>query len=597
MKFTRSSINQTLLGTDLPKLQTLDTFANFDKIQIVNSQDLISVKLNYTPYLDLHGCPNTTLTISGINFPKYINLNGCSSINFTTVDIDSNFIFVDFTNVNSIRELEVSDIDFTNESFSGILLAKTIIGIGLQNCIAGNLDLRSINCTNINIQSGTYESISVLDNLDMLYILNMQTHIHCKSAESIKVMYCDVSCEKIEINGGFGYVQSNYNKGIIGDIILSNMNDIILGVCDCNSISVTDCTNITMYNTSGDIYTITHATNSISFTNCTFSSFAVDYSSGSVEFANCSWIESDSNNHRFIIQNCDKTIEEFNFFPLSKCAEVILFNCPNFIFDDSTPDIVTFINSNTTKTPNSKELSIINCDLTGWSDKCNNLIIRNCDNLELIDMTNVSGGLYIFCNKNLKYFMANGQSYGINNPVDEYLQEDQEKFFRLNGFENVNYISNPNFVNKRLKYDTKYIVSLNQSSDLFDDFETIMKNGIISMNFTPSDESYGEVINTISVYGLYVITNNNSITNNQFIYNSITSNLIDSDIDNIINYISLTRFASPLCITSGKETIAKLEERLIDNPYRSNIILMSTSDSNSDSISNLFSINLIVSDQ
>lgn len=592
LRFNRSSINQTLLGTDLPKLQTLDTFANFDKIEIVNSQDLTEVNLNYISYLDLHGCPNTTLKISAINLQKYINLNGCSSVTLNIVDIDNNFTFVDFTNVNSIGNLEVDNIDFTNENFSGILLAKEIIGISLRDCIAGNLDLKSINCAKITIERGTYDNISVLDNLDMLSISNIPNKLSIKSAKSVFFDNCDVSCELVQSDNYNSGVKSYYNKGIIGDVILSNNDNFTLSIYECNSISVTNCTNISMNNPSANTSIFTYAKNSISFTNCTFKSFVIDYLTESVELSNCSWIESGTNQRSFAIKNCDKTIEEFSFFPLSKCDTVVLFNCPNFIFDDSTPESVSFINSNTTKLPNSSDLLIINCDLTNYNGQCGNLFMSNCNNLQSLDLTNVSYG-YIYCNKNLKYFIVDGKSYGTDYPVDDYVSKNIGKFiFRLNGFENVNYISNPNFINGKLRYDDSYIIPINQPSDLYNNIEGVSKNGIISINGDFRD--HDEFFYSTSMYGLYIITNNNPIVSKNDFVNYIVSDLTDSDIDNIINNISLTRLVRPVYIASDEETIRKLEERLINNPDRSNIILMSTSDSNSDSISNLFSINLVI---
>lgn len=426
-----------------------------------------------------------------------------------------------------------------------------------------------------------------------MLISHIPNKLSIKSAKSVFLNNCDVSCELIQHDNYNSGVTSNYNKGVIGDVILSNSNHIFLSIYECNSISITDCTNITMKSQGTSIFT--YAKDSISFANCTFNNFAIDYSSGSVELTNCSWIESDKNQRLFAIKNCDKTINEFNFFPLSKCDEVILFNCPNFIFDDSTPESVIFINSNTTKLPNSSDLRIINCDLTNYNCQCGVLYIRHCNNLQSLDLTNVSGG-YIYCNKNLKYFTVDGKSYGTDYPVDDYVSKNIDKFtFRLNGFENVNFISNPNFINGKLRYDDSYIIPINQPSDLYNNIEEILINGIISINADFRD--HVEFFHAISMYGLYIITNNNPIVSKNDFVNNIVSDLTDSDIDNIINNISLTRLLTPLYITSDEETIRKLEERLIDNPDRSNIILMSTSDDNSDSISNLFSINLIISDQ
>ena len=592
LQFNRSSINQILLGTDLPKLQTLDTFANFDKIEIVNSQDLTEVKLNYISYLDLHGCPNVKFS-GNFTDSQYINLNGCSSVDINDIVIRDTKTFVDLTDVNQINTLSAYNINFTSESLSGALLAKNINSIILNNCIATNLNLISSNCTNITIRNGTYDNISVLDNLDTLSISNIPNKLSIESAKSVVLDNCDVSCKLVQSDNYNSNVSSYYNKGIIGDVILSNNDNFTLSIYECKSISVTYCTNISIQGQSANIFT--YAKDSISFRNCTFRNFAIDYSSGSVELKDCSWIESDMNHRSFIIQNCDKTIEEFSFFPLSKCYEVVLFNCPNFIFDDSTPESVSFINSNTTKLPNSNNLYIINCDLTNYNGQCGNLYIRYCNNLQSLDLTNVSYG-YIYCNKNLKYFTVDGKSYGTDYPVDDYVSKNIGKFtFRLNGFENVNYISNPNFINGKLRYDDSYIIPINQPSDLYNNIEGVSKNGIISINGDFRD--HGGLFYTTSEYGLYIITNNNPIVSKNNFVNYIVSDLTDSDIDNIINNISLTRLVTPVYITSDEETIRKLEERLIDNPYRSNIILMSTSDSNSDSISNLFSINLIINEQ
>lgn len=144
LQFTDSSTNQTLLGTDLPKLQTLNAFTNFDKIEIINSEDLTSVKLNYISYLDLHGCPNVRFSGSFMN-SQYINLNGCSSIDINDIEIRDTKTFVDLTDVNQINTLSSYNINFTSESFSGALLANNINSIILNNCIATNLDLISSN--------------------------------------------------------------------------------------------------------------------------------------------------------------------------------------------------------------------------------------------------------------------------------------------------------------------------------------------------------------------------------------------------------------------------------------------------------------------
>lgn len=586
MKFNDSLNPPTILGSDLPKLQTLQAAKPVEKIEIIDSQDLENVSIYNIKHLDLHGCQNVKFS-GDFTIAQYINLNGCSSININKITIEDPLTFADLTDVNQIDMLSAYSIDFTNEAFSGVLLAKNINSIKLNNCIATNLDLKSLNCMNIEIDNGTYDNISVLDKLDRLFISGISNKLSINSAKSINLHSCDVSCELISADNYSSTVISYYNKGVIGDVILSNSDDITLLIYECKSITLTNCTNIHMKESQTNSSFI-RALNSISFTDCTFNSFSVDYSTKSIKLLNCSWIESDENKRLFEIKNCDKTINDFSFFPLSKCDTVTLFNCPNFIFDDSNPETVSFINSNTTKIPNSKELHIINCDLTSYNGQCETLFISNCNNLQSLDLTNVSNG-YIYCNRNLKYFTVDGKSYGTDNSVDDYMLKNPYKFlFRLNGFENVDYISNPNFVNGKLRYDESYIIPIYQLSDL--NMEVIFKNGIISLNgdLLINDE----FLNTLSIYGVYIITNNKSVIPHVHIANSMTSSLIESDINNIIDMVSLIKPVTPMRIISNNETIQILEKRLINNPDRSNVILMSTSNNNN-LLSNLFYINLI----
>ena len=588
-----SSSRPAILGSDLPKLESLNSHIDFRKIEIINSQDLKNISVYSVLYLDLHGCPNVKFTSdTSLHNLEYINLNGCLNIDIQNEIQCNNLTFIDLTNINSVQKLYGKEIDFTNKNFSGALLAKTINSISFYHCIAGNLDLKSVNCKNILIKNGTYDNIYTLDNLEYLSINNIPNIISIKTTKSIDVVLCNVSCEKIERDGESGSVVSYYNKGIIGDIIISNSDEFILSVFDCNSIKLTNCTNINMIDNISE--TFTRSTNSISFINCTFKVFAIDYSSGSVELSNCSWIESDDNQRTFMIKNYNGTINDFSYFPLSKCEHVTLFNCPNFIFDDSTPNSVILINSNTTKNPNSRLLYITNCDLTNWSGKNEILRINSCNNLKSLDLSNVNY-CYVYNNINLKSFIVNGISYGIDKPVDEYISQHlSTHFFRFNGFENVNYISNPNFVNGKLKYDDKYIIQLNQSNDIFNNFMTVIENGIISINFELEKNDFDDLLESY-VYGLYTITNNHSIISDRYTSgNSFSSNLVDEDIDKIVRNISFINLTNPITVTSGKETISKLEERLLNSPYKSNIILVSTSDNNSNTTSNLFSVKLVM---
>lgn len=585
MKFTDSLNPPTILGSNLPKLQNLQAATPIEKIEIIDSQDLENVSIDNINHLDLHGCQNVKFS-GGIAFVQYVNLNGCSSININEIEIGSSMTFADLTDVNQINMLSAYSIDFTNEAFSGVLLAKSINSIILNKCVATNLDLKSLNCMDIAIINGTYDNISVLDKLDRLSISGISNKLSINSAKSIDLHSCDVSCELISADNYNSTVISYYNTGVIGDVILSNSDDITLLIYECKSITLTNCTNIRMKESQTNS-SFTRALNSISFTDCTFNSFSVDYSTKSIKLLNCSWIESDDNKRVFEIKNCDKTINEFSFFPLSKCNTVILFNCPNFIFDDSAPESVYFINSNTTKLPNSTNLHIINCDLTYYNGQCGSLFISNCNNLQYLDLNNISYG-YIYCNKNLKYFTVDGKSYGTDNSVDDYVSKNLSKFlFRLNGFENVDYISNPNFVNGELRYDPSYIIPINQPSDFI--MEKVLKNGIISINGDLVNQD--ELLNIAGIYGLYIITNNKSVIPNVPITNSMTSSLIESDINNIIDMISLIKLEIPIRIISNNETIRILEKRLVNNPDRSNIILMSTSNNNK-LLSNLFYINL-----
>lgn len=585
LKFNNNWKSLTILGSDLPKLQNLQTHTP-EKIEITDSQDLKRVFVSKIRHLDLHGCPNVEFA-GDFSTSEYINLNGCSSININKTTIQNSMTFVDLTDVNQINMLSAYSIDFTNEAFSDVLLAKNINSIILKDCVATNLDLKSLNCMDIVIINGTYDNISVLDKLDRLSISDISNKLSINSAKSINLHSCDVSCELISADNYNSTVISYYNKGVIGDVILSNSDDITLLIYECKSITLTNCTNIRMKESQSNS-SFTRALNSISFTDCTFNSFSVDYSTKSIKLLNCSWIESDDNKRVFEIKNCDKTINEFSFFPLSKCDTVTLFNCPNFIFDDSNPETVYFINSNTTKLPNSTNLHIINCDLTYYNGQCGSLFISNCNNLQYLDLNNVSYG-YIYCNKNLKYFTVDGKSYGTDNSVDDYVSKNLSKFlFRLNGFENVDYISNPNFVNGELRYDPSYIIPINQPSDFI--MEKVLKNGIISINGDLVNQD--ELLNIAGIYGLYIITNNKSVIPNVPITNSMTSSLIESDINNIIDMISLIKLEIPIRIISNNETIRILEKRLVNNPDRSNIILMSTSNNNK-LLSNLFYINLI----
>lgn len=570
------------------------TYLNINQSQVQSltiqySTNLTYVNIGSIKYVDLQGCSNAKIDANNTVSPYiHINLNGCVLANITNIQLDETTEFADLTDIESVDNLSCSIIDFTSEAFMGVLNANQINTITLSLCTAGNLDLSNKSTENVTIDDGQYESISLPNTLTSISVESMQTPISIQSCQSFKVFNSNVSCETIN-----GSVISDANNGSVGDIIMANVIKPFLIVDSCNSIDVNNCLNIEMLNNVYKLYTYGQ---SIQINNSTFSNASIDFSSTSIDLTGSTFFKNEDN--VLYIKNYNG--ESIDNLPTSLVSELAIRNCPNFNLENTTLEDIYIINSNTTYIPQQIEsLYLIDCDdindFVCDMSQTKTLIIQNCSNLNYIDFGTISasdfGVFRIIGNKNLKYIKYNDIEYGTTEPIDNLMQlVPMTNVLRFNGFENVNYISNPNFVNGKLVYSTDYIVDITSDADAESKGLDIIKNGMVKIQGELSPETY----QIFTIYCTFMDLNNQYNIKLQTENNLIAFTQLSEDgLANLKQQLdSLILFYPALVVTEYPSSAFN------DLKRRDNISIISLSDTPQPPLEpNVFSINLIVNEQ
>lgn len=457
------------------------------------------------------------------------------------------------------------------------------------------------NCLNINIENCTYLNVSIPKNLTSLHITNLSNEISIESTESLYALHSNVSCPIISKTGGdIANVISVNNYGIIGDIEFNNVTQVNILVVECNSIIIDNCNVIfdcNIYNPIGSIFT--HAKSNLSITNSTIDKFVIDFGNPTIEsitLSGLSW--SNNTGHALYIKNFDS--ENIEGLPMSQCPNVIIWNCPNFIIDESYTDNLSIIDSNTSILPQCK-LTLISCsDLTYLEGTFPQLYVYCCPNIKWIDLSNVNQWI-IIGNTKLESVIYTTQVYGTGTDplfsIDKLVEQfSSEEFhvFRFNAFKNVNFISNPNFINNKLYYDNEYIINISTLEDFItsttntDLTKNIIYTGMYKLDFDVEDGS----LFTLNMFGYLIFMNNfkMNISDNDTKPISFL-NLSEESIISSSKIINDNRLVVPKILFSDSDTI---DTFLANDQYNNIISLKITSGNEPSDISNIFNINLVI---
>lgn len=488
-----------------------------------------------------------------VNVP-YTNIYTINNYLEHSSEIYNNQLLIININLNKLDSINPSSIQMGNSSVCDFLGYQNLKSIKIANCLSNQTLNIPQACADIEILNSKYANINLSNtNLDRLIVENTQTPIVIESSKYLKLHECNVSCKNC------GEIISYSNNGAIENIIINDLDNINVCCDNCKSINIKNCRNIFM-GSYDPYWAYTYASESISITNSTFKSLYVDFSSGNVDLNGSEWIEisnPDTEFCQFGIKNFEG--ESIYGFPINVCDDAILWNCPNFIVDSNYKWALSLINSNTSILPECWGLIIIACSsLESYDGKCTHLSIFCCDNIETVDISNVENS-YIIGNRNLKSFTYNNITYGTNIPVDEFLKlpDNLYRIFRCNGFDNVDFRSNPNFINNSLVYNNSYKLNIYNESQLiksmFDDSDqtkNIINTGIgdIKYNISTNDNTY----NIIDSFGIYI--NSPSIRfNNIPLRPCIIEKLSNETIESINNIVDKSRYIYPLMIISSSE--------------------------------------------
>ena len=583
-----SEINSNIL----PNL----TYLNINQSQVQSltiqySTNLTYVNIGSIKSVDLQGCSNTKIDANNtISAYIRINLNGCNLANIANIQLDETTEFADLTNIASVDNLNCAPIDFTSEAFMGVLNANQINTITLKLCTAGNIDLSNKSTENVTIVGGQYESISLPNTLTSISVESMQTPISIQSCQSFRAFNSNVSCETI--NGSKAISLSN--NGIIGDITMSNLIGPEIIIENCNSININNCLNINML-PSIEYQTYTYGS-SISIINSTFSSASIDFSGTSIDLTGSTFSQNKDN--KVYIKNYNA--ESIDNFQTTLINELAIRNCPNFNLENTTLKDLYIINSNTTYIPPQIEsLVLIDCnDINNFIydiSQSEIIIIQNCSNLNYIDFGTIPESDFctfrIIGNKNLKYIKYNTIEYGKTEPIDNLMQlMPMTSVLRFNGFENVNYISNPNFVNEKLIYSADYFVNVASDEDAENKLLDIIKNGMVKIQGELNKGTY----QFFTVYCAFMDLNNQYNIILPFENNLIAFTQLSEDgLANLKQQLDSLNLFYPALVVTEYPTSA-----FNDLKRRDNISIISLSGTPQPPLEpNVFSINLIINEQ
>lgn len=577
-----SEINKNIL----PNLTYLNiNRSSVQNLTIQNSTNLTYINTGSLNWVDLQGCSNANIILESNTTFIHINLNGCVSAYIYIISINKTTEFADLSNIASVDIINCSDINFTSEAFMNVLNANKINSISFRNCTAGDLDLSNKSTTSVGISGGQYKSITLQDNLAYLSVTNMQTPISISSCYSFDATNANVTCENIEGN----VAKSVANNGNIGNITMSNILGPNIFIEKCNTININNCLNINM----GNENNICTYADSINIINSTFYSMSLDYNSGSIDLSGSTF----GNTKEMFLSIKNYKSENINNFPATYTNAIVLFNCPNFDLTGTTCDQYYIIKSKTSTLPNTGSiLLVIDCDdLTNFDGTFQSLRIYNCKNLESINMTNVERAT-IVGNKNLKYVTYNNIEYGITNPIDDFINmfELGYMIFRFNGFQNVNFISNPNFVNGDLVYDENYTIQIASNDDILnssvetDKTKNFIYTGLVKILSGDLGEDYLSLLYAFNIF----IDFNNAYTFKMFneLYFFEFKNMNEEGLTTFKNLIDSTSLMIPtLVITEYPSSVFD------DLKRRDNINVISLSDTPQPPLEpNMFSVKFIM---
>lgn len=462
------------------------------------------------------------------------------------------------------------------------------------------------NCLNIKIENCTYLNVLIPKNLTSLYIQDLSNEISIESTESLHAYNSNVSCPVISKTGGdTASAISVNNYGIIGDIEFNNVTSVNIMVVECNSIIINNCNvifdpNIDSY--FGSIFT--HAKSKLSITNSTINRFVIDFGNPTIEnitLSGLSW--SNFTDHTLYLKNFDS--ENIEGLPMTQCSDVFIWNCPNFIIDESYTNNLSIINSNTSVLPQCN-LKLIACsDLTYLEGTFPQLYVYCCPNIKWIDLTNVSQWVIVGNTKLESVIYNRTEVYGAGtNPlftIDELVKKfstDEYHLFRFNAFKNVDFISNPNFIDNKLYYGKegyeKYILEFHTPEELFasvtnpDPTQNIIYTGMYSLYLdAPEGSSF-----TLFMFADLIFMNNFELPISDSSAIPIAFlNLSEESIFSNSQIINNNRFTFPRILFSDSDTI----DTLLANDQYNNIISLKIAPGNKPSdISNIFNINLVI---
>lgn len=245
---------------------------------------------------------------------------------------------------------------------------------------------------------------------------------------------------------------------------------------------------------------------------------------------------------------------------------------------------------------------LISCsDLTYLEGTFPQLYVYCCPNIKWIDLSNVNQWIIIGNTKLESVIYNTTQVYGTGTDplfsIDKLVEQfSSEEFhvFRFNAFKNVNFISNPNFINNKLHYDDNYILNISTLEDFItsttntDLTKNVIYTGMYKLDF---DAEPGSLF-TLNMFGYLIFMNNfkMNISDNDTKPISFL-NLSEESIISSSKIINDNRLVVPKILFSDSDTI---DTFLANDQYNNIISLKITSGNGPSDISNIFNINLVI---
>lgn len=441
-----------------------------------NSEILTKVSFNGNK-LDLSGCSNVKLTTSTTQW-NILKLNGCSEIELGTIQLDSNTKEVDFTDINSVQDLNFSNITNGNNDNNIILSAlkaKVINKIKFSECDIPAIDLSITNTLDLDIIDSKCDDITLPQDMNSLVISNLTNEISINSTKNLSVQNCNVSCGNVNLESDSSSAISIKNSGIIGSVNASNLSNISIALEKCEKLNINGCANIIC-----SPYFFTTATDSLTIKNSTFHILSIDFESTNVDV---SGMTMSGQNMTLNIRNYNGTTEDLGIDSHVSLDSCSIWCCPNIDLSNIKSNVLYLIELPIIELPSIQVSDIIflyNCHkITSISGNYESLIAINCSSLKEVDVSNM--GVYrLVWNQSLDTIIKDGTTYGnsgelidnlLTSPTDAY-----GKLLRFNAFRNLEIYSAPNIINGKLIYNNQYNIIANTNTDVADSITNSDKN-------------------------------------------------------------------------------------------------------------------------